>query len=120
MTPFGKPVEPEVKSSFATLSGSIAAWAASTAAVGLAAARSEKRVVLRPAGGAPVTTSWAGRAVIDERADGVHLSFDRLASLVAPYGSAEALRAAQELDATVEDLLTSAAQSRMVQPRKSA
>jgi uncharacterized protein (DUF302 family) len=58
--------------------------------------------------------------LIDERADGVHLSFDRLASLIAPYGSAEALRAAQELDAKVEGLLTSAAQGGTVPRRKTA
>lgn len=52
---------------------------------------------------APVTV------LIDERADGVHLSYDRMASYLAPYGNAEALKVARELDAKVEALLTAAA-----------
>jgi hypothetical protein len=36
---------------------------------------------------APVTI------LIDERPDGVHLSYDRMGSLLAPYGNAEALTA---------------------------
>jgi uncharacterized protein (DUF302 family) len=52
---------------------------------------------------APVTI------LIDERPDGVHLSYDRMASLLAPYGSPEALKVAQELDSEVEALLTAAA-----------
>jgi uncharacterized protein (DUF302 family) len=52
---------------------------------------------------APVTI------LIDERADGVHLSYDRMASLLASYGSAEALKVARELDTKVEGLLTKAA-----------
>ena len=52
---------------------------------------------------APVTV------LIDERADGVHLSYDKMASLLAPYGSAEALKVAQALDSKVEALLTAAA-----------
>ncbi|HEY4905029.1 MAG TPA: DUF302 domain-containing protein [Candidatus Sulfotelmatobacter sp.] len=51
---------------------------------------------------APVTI------LIDERPDGVHLSYDRMASLLAPYGNAGALQVAQGLDAKVEALLTSA------------
>jgi uncharacterized protein (DUF302 family) len=43
--------------------------------------------------------------LIDERADGVHLSYDRMASLLAPYGSADAQKVAQDLDAKVENLL---------------
>src|SRR6266850_103272 len=46
---------------------------------------------------APVTI------LIDERPDGVHLSYDRMASLLAPYENAEALKVARELDAKVED-----------------
>src|SRR5215831_15754986 len=46
--------------------------------------------------------------LIDERSDGVHLSYDRMTTFVAPYGNAEALRVAKELDAKVETLLTSA------------
>jgi uncharacterized protein (DUF302 family) len=52
---------------------------------------------------APVTI------LIDERADGVRLSYDRMASFLAPYGSAEALNVAQELDAKIEALLAKVA-----------
>ena len=52
---------------------------------------------------APVTI------LIDERADGVHVSYDRMASFLGSYGSAEALKVARELDAKVEGLLTTAA-----------
>jgi uncharacterized protein (DUF302 family) len=52
---------------------------------------------------APVTI------LIDERADGVHLSYDSMASLIAPYGSEPALVVARDLDAKVETLLESAA-----------
>jgi uncharacterized protein (DUF302 family) len=52
---------------------------------------------------APVTI------LIDERADGVHLSYDRMASFLASYGNPEALKVAGELDANVEALLTAAA-----------
>ena len=52
---------------------------------------------------APVTI------LIDERPDGVHLSYDSMASFLAPYASPEALKVARELDARVESLLESAA-----------
>ena len=52
---------------------------------------------------APVTI------LIDERADGVHLSYDSMASLIAPYGSQAALAVAKDLDAKVESLLEMAA-----------
>jgi uncharacterized protein (DUF302 family) len=52
---------------------------------------------------APVTI------LVDERADGVHLSYDTMASFLAPYGSPEALRVARDLDSKVEALLTAAA-----------
>jgi hypothetical protein len=52
---------------------------------------------------APVTI------LIDDRPDGVHLSYDRMASFLAPYRSPEALKVAQDLDAKVEALLTAAA-----------
>jgi hypothetical protein len=52
---------------------------------------------------APVTV------LIDERADGVHLSYDRMASLLASYGSEAALKVAGDLDAKVEELLSEAA-----------
>ena len=54
---------------------------------------------------APVTV------LIDERADGVHLSYDEMASLIESYGNAEALRVARDLDAKVRALLTEAAES---------
>jgi len=59
--------------------------------------------VLDAASYAPVTI------LIDEREDGVHLSYDRMASLLAPYRNAKATNVAQELDAKVEKLLTEAA-----------
>lgn len=52
---------------------------------------------------APVTI------LVDERADGVHLSYDSMASLLAPYGSPEALRVAKDLDSKIESLLKAAA-----------
>ncbi len=52
---------------------------------------------------APVTI------LVDERPDGVHLSYDRMVSLLAPYGDQEALRVADSLDKKVERLLTAAA-----------
>jgi aliphatic nitrilase len=52
---------------------------------------------------APVTI------LVDERADGVHLSYDSMASLLAPYGSQSALAVAMTLDAKVESLLKTAA-----------
>ena len=51
---------------------------------------------------APVTV------LVDERADGVHLSYDRMSSLLAPYGNTDAFRVAQDLDKKVEDLLKQA------------
>lgn len=52
---------------------------------------------------APVTI------LIDERADGVHLSYDSMASLIAPYESQAALVVARDLDAKIESLLKTAA-----------
>jgi hypothetical protein len=52
---------------------------------------------------APVTV------LVDERADGVHISYDRMASLLAPYGNPDALSVARDLDAKVEDVLRQAA-----------
>ncbi len=52
---------------------------------------------------APVTV------LVDERADGVHLSYDRMASFLAPYGNRDALEVARNLDSKVEDLLRQAA-----------
>jgi uncharacterized protein (DUF302 family) len=53
---------------------------------------------------APVTI------LIDERPDGVHLSYDRMASLLAPYGNAKARAVARDLDAKIEALLREAAE----------
>jgi len=52
---------------------------------------------------APVTV------LIDERSDGVYLSYDRMASLLAPYNNSEALKVARDLDEKVEALLSAAA-----------
>ena len=43
--------------------------------------------------------------LVDERPDGVHLSYDRMASLLNPYGNADALAVARELDLKVEKLI---------------
>jgi uncharacterized protein (DUF302 family) len=52
---------------------------------------------------APVTI------LVDDRADGVHISYDRMASFLAPYGNEDALSVARDLDAKVEDILRQAA-----------
>jgi hypothetical protein len=52
---------------------------------------------------APVTI------LVDERPDGVHLSYDSMASLIAPYGNQAALAVARDLDAKIEALLEEAA-----------
>ena len=52
---------------------------------------------------APVTV------LVDERQDGVHLSYDRISSLLASYGNPDALCVPQALDKKVEDLLKQAA-----------
>jgi uncharacterized protein (DUF302 family) len=51
---------------------------------------------------APVTV------LIDQRPDGIHLSYDEMASVLAPYGNAEVLKIAGDLDANVKRLLQSA------------
>src|SRR5277367_2585220 len=51
---------------------------------------------------APVTV------LVDERADGVYISYDRMASLLAPYGDRDALSIARDLDTKVEDMLRQA------------
>jgi hypothetical protein len=58
----------------------------------------------------PDAASYAPITIlIDERADGVHLSYDSMASLIAPYGSQAALVVARDLDAKIECLLETAA-----------
>jgi hypothetical protein len=52
---------------------------------------------------APVTI------LIDERPDGVHLSYDRMASLIAPDGNMDAQQVAKDLDDKVEGILEAAA-----------
>ncbi len=52
---------------------------------------------------APITV------LVDERPDGVHLSYDRMASFLAAYGNHDALQVAEDLDNKVEDLLKQAA-----------
>ena len=52
---------------------------------------------------APVTI------LVHERSDGVHLSYDKMTSLLAPYGNPDALKVAQDLDLKVENLLNEAA-----------
>src|SRR6266478_6955863 len=48
---------------------------------------------------APVTI------LLYERPDGVHLSYDKMSSLLTRYGNAEALAVARDLDAKIERLL---------------
>jgi hypothetical protein len=57
------------------------------------------RTVPDAAAYAPITI------LIDERADGVHLSYDSMESLLAPYGSPTALAVARDLDTKIERLL---------------
>jgi uncharacterized protein (DUF302 family) len=52
---------------------------------------------------APVTI------LVDERSDGVHLSYDRMASFLSTYGSPEALTVAHDLDKEDEALLLAVA-----------
>jgi uncharacterized protein (DUF302 family) len=52
---------------------------------------------------APVTI------LVDERPDGVHLSYDRMVGFLNPYGDADALAVARNLDAKIESLLQEAA-----------
>lgn len=49
---------------------------------------------------APVTV------LVDERPDGVHVSYNKMESYLLPYGSAEALAVARNLDAKVTSLLS--------------
>jgi uncharacterized protein (DUF302 family) len=48
---------------------------------------------------APVTI------LVDERPDGVHLSYDKMASLLAPYRNSNVLTVARDLDSKIENLL---------------
>ncbi len=53
---------------------------------------------------APVTV------LVDERPDGVHLSYDSMAGFLAPYRNPEALAVARELDVKIENLLRESAE----------
>jgi uncharacterized protein (DUF302 family) len=52
---------------------------------------------------APVTI------LVDERSDGVHLTYNRMVGFLAPYGNSDALKVAQDLDLKVEKLMNEAA-----------
>jgi uncharacterized protein (DUF302 family) len=52
---------------------------------------------------APITV------LVDERPDGVHLTYDKMASLLAPYGNRDALAVARDLDSKIENLLRESA-----------
>jgi uncharacterized protein (DUF302 family) len=52
---------------------------------------------------APVTV------LVDERGDGVHLSYDKMVSFLGSYGNQDALKVARDLDHKVEKLLNDAA-----------
>ena len=60
------------------------------------------RLVPDAASYAPVTV------LIDRRSDGVYLSYDEMASLLAPYGNAEAVEIAGDLDVKVRRMLQEA------------
>jgi uncharacterized protein (DUF302 family) len=68
-------------------------------------------IMRRMAEHVPDAASYAPVTIlIDEREDGVHLSYDRMVSLQAPDLSAAASRLADELDRKVEAILTAAAE----------
>jgi len=52
---------------------------------------------------APVTI------LVDERPDGVHLSYDKLASLLVRYKNRDVLAVARDLDSKIENLLRQSA-----------
>jgi uncharacterized protein (DUF302 family) len=52
---------------------------------------------------APVTV------LVDEREDGVHLSYDRMVSFLTRYGNLDALKVARDLDHKVEELINDVA-----------
>jgi uncharacterized protein (DUF302 family) len=47
--------------------------------------------------------------LIDQRADSVHISYDRMASYLASYGNGDALKVARDLDAKIERIIIEAA-----------
>jgi hypothetical protein len=67
-------------------------------------------IMRRMAEHVPDAASYAPVTVlIDERRDGVRLSYDRMASLLASYGNEAALAVAVGLDRKIEAMLTAAA-----------
>jgi hypothetical protein len=46
---------------------------------------------------------------VERKKIGVHISYDRMASLLAPYGDRDVLGVARGLDAKVDDVLSQAA-----------
>jgi uncharacterized protein (DUF302 family) len=67
-------------------------------------------IMRRMAEHVPDAASYAPVTIlIDEREDGVHLSYDRMASFLASYANAEASAVAVDLDRKVEAMLTEAA-----------
>lgn len=58
----------------------------------------------------PDAASYAPTTIlIDQRTDGVHISYDYMAGFIAPYGSPAALLVAQQLDRKIEALIESTA-----------
>ncbi|HXN71442.1 MAG TPA: DUF302 domain-containing protein [Candidatus Acidoferrales bacterium] len=58
----------------------------------------------------PDAGSYAPTTVlVDERADGVHLTYDTMTSFLETYGNVEAMKVARDLDVKMEALLTAAA-----------
>jgi hypothetical protein len=67
-------------------------------------------IMRRMAEHVPDAASYAPVTIlVDEREDGVHISYDRMASFLASYGNAAASSVAVDLDRKVEAMLTSAA-----------
>ena len=67
-------------------------------------------IMRRMAEHVPDTASYAPVTIlIDERADGVHLTYDRMASFLQSYRNEAALAVARDLDRKVEAMLTAAA-----------
>ena len=68
----------------------------------------------------PEAGSYAPVAIlVDERSDGVHLSYDKMASLLAPYRNPDALAVARDLDSKIENLIRESAAS-VPTPKNSA
>jgi uncharacterized protein (DUF302 family) len=48
--------------------------------------------------------------LIEERPDGIRISYDRMASYLASYGNSDALKVARDLDTKIEKILATAAE----------